>query len=94
MRKCCKAYHLKDIRQFSSWTEKREEDEPELSEEAVVYLWDDLTVVRSPVIPDKGVIFDDVTPEWEDFCRTTLRFEIPENLHYAYEQTEEPNNSL
>jgi hypothetical protein len=86
LRKYCKAYHLKDLRQFSGWAEKREENEVELSDDDVVYLWDDFTVVRSPVIPDKGLIFDEVTPEWQDFCKTTLHFEIPEDLRYAYEQ--------
>ena len=55
MRKYCKAYYLKDLRQFRSWTEKREGSEEELSGNDVVYLWDDFNVVRSPVIPDKGL---------------------------------------
>ena len=47
IRKYCKAYHLKDLRQFSSWIEKLEENEPELSDDDIVYLWDDFTVVKS-----------------------------------------------
>lgn len=93
MRKYCKAYHLKDLRQFDSWTEKRDEGEAELSDDDVVYLWDDFTVVKSPVIPDKGLLFDEVTPEWRNFCKETLQFEIPEDLRYAYEQTEEQNSA-
>jgi len=92
IRKYCKAYYLKDLRQWSHWTEMREEGEPELTDEDVVYLWDDFVVVRSPVLP-KGVIFDQVTPEWQDFCRTTLGFEIPEDLRYAYEKVEEKEES-
>lgn len=88
MKKYCKAYYLKDLRQFSDWTEKSEADEAELSDDDVVYLWDDFTVVRSPVIPDKGLIFDAVTPEWQHFCTTALKFEIPEDLRYAYEPQE------
>ena len=88
IRKYCKAYYLKDLRQWGHWTEKREEGEAELTDEDVVYLWDDFVVVRSPVLPG-GVIFDGVTPEWQDFCHTTLGFEIPEDLRYAYEKTEE-----
>jgi len=87
LRKYCKAYYLKDLRQFNGWTEKREENESELSDDAIVYLWDDFTVVKSPVIPEKGLLFDTVTPQWQDFCVTTLKFEIPEDLRYAYEQT-------
>lgn len=88
LRKYCKAYYLKDLRTFSAWTEKREADEAELTDEDVVYLWDDFTVVRSPVIPEKGLIFDTVTPEWQEFCATSLQFAIPEDLRYAYEEEE------
>lgn len=91
MRKYCKAYHLKDLRQFSNWQEKREENESELVDDDVVYLWDDFTVVRSPVIPNRGLIFDAVTPEWQQFCHEKLKFEIPEDLRYAYKQPEEEN---
>lgn len=89
MRKYCKAYHVKDLRRFNGWTEKREEHESELVDDDVVYLWDDFTVVRSPVNPDKGTIFDHVILEWQEFCKTTLNFAIPEDLRFAYEQGEE-----
>ena len=88
IRKYCKAYYLKDLRAFDGWTEKREENEPDLTDEDVVYLWDDFVVVRSPVLPG-GVIFDNVTQQWQDFCHSTLQFEIPEELRYAYEETTE-----
>ena len=93
IRKYCKAYYLKDLRAFEDWTEKREEKEAELTDEDVVYLWDDFTVVRSPVLPG-GVIFDDVTQKWQDFCHTTLQFEIPEDLRYAYENEQEPKEPI
>ena len=92
IRKYCKAYYLKDIRQFSGWSEKREEGEAELTDEDVVYLWDDFVVVKSPVLPG-GVIFEQVTPEWQDFCKTTLSFVIPEDLRYAYENLEEKEST-
>jgi hypothetical protein len=88
LRKYCKAYYLRDLRQFSAWTEKNEVDEQPLTDDDVVYLWDDFTVVRSPIIPDKGIVFDAVTPEWQQFCTTILRFAIPEDLRYAYEEQE------
>lgn len=86
MRKYCKAYHLKDLRQFPNWNESLNREEAPLSEDTIVYLWDDFSVVKSPVIPEKGILWNTVTPEWQDFCQTTLRFEIPEDLRYAYEQ--------
>ena len=88
MRTYCKAYKLADLRQFSGWVEKREENEAELPGDTICYLWDDFTVVKSPV-QEKGVLFDTVTPEWREFCATTLGFEIPEDLRYAYQQAEE-----
>ena len=49
-------------------------------------------VVRSPVLPG-GVVFDQVTQEWQEFCQTTLGFEIPEDLRYAYESLEEKEST-
>lgn len=88
-RKYCKAYYVKDLRAFPQWSESREGNEPELTDESVVYLWDDFTVVRSPVISESGIVFTQVTSDWQDFCHTTLNFEIPEDLRFAYDQTEE-----
>ena len=93
MRKYCKAYHLKDLREFREWTDKQDNGEVELSEDDIVYLCDDFTVVRSPVIPDKGLIFDEITHEWQTFCQEALHFEIPEDLRYAY-KPHDPAESL
>lgn len=92
MRRYCKAYKLKDLRQFSGWSEKREQNDLELSDDDICYLWDDFTVVKSPV-QDKNVLFDAVTPEWQQFCKTVLKFEIPEDLRSVYEQAIEQNNA-
>jgi len=94
MRNYCKAYHLKDLRQYSHWSEKPDASEKALTDEDVVYLWDDFTVVLSPVIPDKGLLFADVTPEWEEFCHSALQFSIPEDLRYAYEQPDKKSDEV
>jgi len=86
MRKYCKAYHLKDLRRSAHWTEQHEENEQALSDDDVVYLWDDFTVVRSPIIADKSLLLDEVTPEWQAFCKEVLQFEVPEDLRYTYEE--------
>ncbi len=88
MRKYCKAYHLGDLRRFHSWTEKQESQDQALSDETIVYLWDDFTVVRSPLVADEGVIFEMMTPEWQTFCQEELRFVIPEDLQYTHIQVE------
>jgi len=77
MRRYCRAYPLGDLRGFEGW---RDPDGEPLADDAVVYLWDDLTVVASPVIPDSQVLWDTVGPGWERFCRDTLRFELPADL--------------
>jgi len=87
VKKYCKAYYLKDLRQYADWSEESEEGAPALSDEDVVYVWDDFTVVKSPVLPG-GVIFSHVTSAWQNFCETTLQFRIPEDLRYAYEDKE------
>lgn len=80
MRKYCKAYKLSDMRQFNGWMESPlAEGQEVLTNDDICYLWDDFTVVRNPV-DDGNVIFDNVTPEWQDFCKTVLNFEIPEDL--------------
>jgi len=85
MRKYCKAYRLKDVHQFSSWSEYQRE-ERELLDDTIAYLWDDFTVVKSPVLAEQGLLWKNVTPGWKTFCQEKLQFKISEDLHYAYEQ--------
>lgn len=90
MRKYSKAYYLKDLRPYSGWKElERKADEEPLTDESIVYLQDNLTVVRDP-FNEEDFIYNDVNEEWEKFCRETLAFEIPEDLRYAYEEESEP----
>lgn len=85
MRKYCKAYTLGDLRQYSHWQECRvKENEPDFTDNTIVYLWDDFTVVESPVSEQRN-IFNNVTPEWQEFCKQTLQFAILENLQYTYQ---------
>ncbi|GCE14869.1 hypothetical protein [Tengunoibacter tsumagoiensis] len=79
MRQYYKAYYLKDLRQFSGWKAASAEGEAELAEDTICYLGDDFHVVQSPV-QDKEPLFSTVTQEWQEFCHTTLKFEIPEDL--------------
>jgi len=91
MGKYCKAYPLKQLRQFSQWHEKTEntktetkevdgqevEVNRELTEDDFLYLQENY-VVTDGIFKDENIIFDNVTPEWKDFCYNTLGFEIPE----------------
>jgi hypothetical protein len=87
----CKAYSLAKFRQYSHWSEKSEnarkeakgekgkqsETPRELTDKDYLYLHDSL-IVTDGIFEDKNVIFDDVTPEWETFCKEVLKFEVPD----------------
>lgn len=91
MGKYCKAYLLKDLRTFSGWTEKSENARQEkkevdgeevevireLTDDSIVYVQENY-VVTDDIFKDENIIFDDVTPEWIDYCQQSLKFEIPE----------------
>lgn len=85
----CKAYYLKKMRKYSDWTEKaknarKEKREVEgkeveeirrLTDDSIVYLQENY-VVTDDVYKKENIIFDTVTPEWKDFCKNELNFEI------------------
>jgi len=83
----CRAYPLKELRRFDGWSEAIDNGE-DLSPESICYLWDDFTVVTSPV-GDRSPIFDAVTPEWRNFCMTTLGFAIPADVQAMIKQQSE-----
>lgn len=90
MGKYCKAYSLKQLRQFKQWTEKAENAAQEkqvidgktveikrsLTDDDFVYLHEN-HVVTDGIFMDENILFDDITPEWKDFCNHTLKFEVP-----------------
>jgi hypothetical protein len=83
--KYCKSYELSRLRQFSGWKEMAEnarkirkeingetvEVPRELKDDDYVYLHGDFTVTDGIFI-DENIIFNDVTPEWIEFCRNVL----------------------
>jgi hypothetical protein len=86
----CKAYLVRQLRQFPGWTEnqanvrketreidgKEVEVERRLDDESHLYLHDSY-VVTDGIYKDENVIFDVVTDDWKRFCHETLEFEIP-----------------
>ncbi len=83
MRKYCKAFKLGDLRLFNGWSEQSEKNSQSLPDDTICYLYDDLIVVESP-FSDEAPLLEAVTPEWEDFCKNHLKFEVPKDLLYAY----------
>ncbi|GAA6620722.1 hypothetical protein [Scytonema sp. NUACC26] len=90
MGKYCKAYPIQKLRQFSQWTENAEntrkekkeidgkevEVNRELTDDDFLYLQENY-VVTDGIFKDENIIFDNVTPEWKEFCHKSLAFEIP-----------------
>lgn len=85
--KHCRAYPLSRLREFPGWTEKPEnartirkevageivQARRDLTDADYVYLQSNFTVTDGIFI-DENVIFDEVTPEWTEFCRKDLGY--------------------
>jgi hypothetical protein len=93
MGKYCKAYMITSLRQFGGWTEKsenarKENDTPrQLGDVDFLYLQENY-IVTDGIFIDENVIFDNVTPEWIDFCKNVLKFEVPNYASAASPKTE------
>ena len=93
MGKYCKAYMILSFRQFSGWTEisenaRKENNSPrQLTGSGFLYLQENF-VVTDGIFMDENVIFDNVTPDWIDFCKTVLKFEIPTYASASSQKTE------
>ena len=93
MGRYCKAYMISSFREFSGWIERSENARNEngsprqLTDSDFLYLQENF-VVTDGVFIDENVIFDRVTPEWIDFCKKVLRFELPSYASASSEKTE------
>ena len=90
LRNYAKAYLLQELRKFSGWREEKinwKETVPsnengsvrELSDSDVVFLHQDFTVTQL-IWPGENVIFNQPTPEWQEFCEQELQFRVPTEL--------------
>jgi hypothetical protein len=90
VKKYCKAYPLGELRQFPDWPAIANPEERELADDQTVFVCDEFTVLISPVGKDKDKrLLTDTTPEWQEFCTTVLKFQIPEDLAFAYAEPEQ-----
>lgn len=89
-RKYCKAYHLKDLREYPAWSESRinwkkkdngdnGEGEEQFEDEKIVFIHQDFSVTES-VWHNENVIFNLADPAWQEFCANTLKFKVPDDL--------------
>jgi hypothetical protein len=90
MGKYCKAYPVTRLREFQEWKPNTEnlradrtqvdgnqgEEPREVQDDGYLYLQENY-VVTDGIYIDQNIIFDNVTPEWIDFCKQTLKFEAP-----------------
>lgn len=89
----CKAFRLEALRAFPHWTETEANRSEEARDEVpgngqtqtisnaragdtIVYLHENY-VVTSLMWKDEDILFDQITPEWIQFCRETLEFQLP-----------------
>ena len=84
----CKAYPVEKLREFAGWKENtqnlrkessRKHDkeivaEKELTGNSYLYLQENFTVTDCVSLKE-NIIFDEVTPEWIDFCQNHLKFQ-------------------
>jgi hypothetical protein len=80
MGKYCKAYPTKRFQEFKNWPNTV--SPAEKVEESYLFLQENLTVTDG-IFLDEKVVFADITPEWEQFCRETLQFSIPPEIQEA-----------
>jgi len=91
-RRYCKAYYVKELRQFSGWSESQITRQAHAEQRAVedraaqadtdddiVFIHHDLTVTQS-MWHNEDVIFDRITSAWEEFCTQVLHFKVPDDL--------------
>jgi hypothetical protein len=90
MGRYCKAYPVARLREFGGWVEnggnarkvKREIDGAEveapreLTDGDHLYLQENY-VVTDGIFIDEHIVFADVTPEWKEFTKNVLEFEVP-----------------
>lgn len=55
------------------------------AENDYLFVQEDLTVTKG-IFLEEDVVFDQVTPQWADFCKNELRFEIPPDVADASEK--------
>ena len=74
----CKAYYLRDIKKFNQWDDLCEQTGENLQDDDIVYVRDDFSLVKDPVLPDADNLLRSVTPAWQQFCQQVLQFSAPE----------------
>jgi hypothetical protein len=91
----CKAYNRQSFEKFPDWNLKKK-PESAASQEGTAggtsgranneYLYlHDAYCVTTGIFPDRDVLFDNVTPEWIEFCNSVLGFKVSTDVTQAQE---------
>ena len=83
----CKAYPIAKLHEFGDWAEyyRKPEKGRQVTEDSAnsevdyLFLQENFTVTKG-IFLDEDIVFDKITPEWEDFCKKTLNFEVPADV--------------
>jgi hypothetical protein len=82
MERYCKAYPAERLQEFPGWGRKNSSAERSTpakdGEEPAKYLYlhQDYTVTDG-IFSGENVVYEDLTPEWIEFCKNVLKFEVP-----------------
>jgi len=102
MGRYCKAYPVERFREFPGWPENpntspRIQPEEKASAcsvrsdsktEEVNYLFlQENFVVTNGIFIDENIVFNDISNQWESFCREILKFEIPPDVNSEQDMT-------
>ena len=83
MGRYCKAYPIAKLHEFGDWAKCYRGPEKvvdsENSDENYLFLQENFTVTKG-IFLDEEIVFDNVTSEWEDFCKNTLNFQVPADV--------------
>jgi len=90
-RRYCKAYHLKDLKQYPAWSESRinwkekkdgkeaDQSDGAFTDDKIVFIHQDFTVTES-MWHNENVIYNQVDEPWREFCSNSLAFKVPTDL--------------
>ena len=83
MGRYCKAYPIAKLHEFGDWAKyyrgPEKVGDSVNSEEDYLFLQENFTVTKG-IFLDEEIVFDNITSEWEDFCKNTLNFEVPADV--------------
>lgn len=91
MGRYCKAYPIERFQEFSGWP-SGDAAKDQASGRSFYYLQEDFTVTGD-IFMDENLIFTDVSPDWIEFCKNTLKFEVPDYQTAAGGTGNEQGNS-